>query len=232
MWGCCRSSRQALSPPYQLPQVRRSLGHASVSVDVSLSATVTSPALLFVSMIRWAKHIFIYNPCMKRIVLVVVVAAVLAVSACGGDTEPQPPAVPTSQPEVIDTSDRPRLCRVPPTRTTGEYHRCGWSGVEYHHSTTGEYHRCGWLCRAPQQHRRRVPPPLPGSCRRCNAEAGLDGRGPFGGGRPWKCHRRTGRVCGRRDSRRSRRGASGTARLLPPLPGRPPEQGPVFVTHR
>ena len=39
---------------------------------------------------------------MKRIVLVVVVAAVVAVSACGGDTEPQPPAVPTSQLEVIE----------------------------------------------------------------------------------------------------------------------------------
>ena len=48
------------------------------------------------------KHIFIYNPCMKRTFLVVVVAAVVAVSACGGDTEPQPPAVPTSQPEVIE----------------------------------------------------------------------------------------------------------------------------------
>ena len=39
---------------------------------------------------------------MKRLFLVVVAVAVLAVSACGGDTEPQPPATQPSQLEVIE----------------------------------------------------------------------------------------------------------------------------------
>ena len=43
-----------------------------------------------------------YDPRMKRLFLVVVAVAVLAVSACGGDTEPQPPATAPSQPEVIE----------------------------------------------------------------------------------------------------------------------------------
>ena len=44
----------------------------------------------------------LYDPRMKRLFLVVVAVAVLAVSACGGDTEPQPPATAPSQPEVIE----------------------------------------------------------------------------------------------------------------------------------
>ena len=44
----------------------------------------------------------LYVPRMKRLFLVVVAVAVLAVSACGGDAEPQPPATAPSQPEVIE----------------------------------------------------------------------------------------------------------------------------------
>ena len=44
----------------------------------------------------------LYDPRMKRLFLVVVAVAVLAVSACGGDTEPQPPATAPPQPEVIE----------------------------------------------------------------------------------------------------------------------------------
>ena len=44
----------------------------------------------------------LYDPRMKRLFLVVVAVAVFAVSACGGDTEPQPPATAPSQPEVIE----------------------------------------------------------------------------------------------------------------------------------
>ena len=44
----------------------------------------------------------LYVPRMKRLFLVVVAVAVLAVSACGGDAEPQPPATQPSQPEVIE----------------------------------------------------------------------------------------------------------------------------------
>ena len=58
---------------------------------------------------------------MKRIFLVVVVAAVVAFSACGGDTEPQPPAVPTSQPEVIEpatTAAVSSTTTAPPASTT------------------------------------------------------------------------------------------------------------------
>ena len=44
----------------------------------------------------------LYDPRMKRLFLVVVAVAVLAVSACGGDAEPQPPATAPSQPEVIE----------------------------------------------------------------------------------------------------------------------------------
>ncbi len=43
-----------------------------------------------------------YDPRMKRFFLVVVAVAVLAVSACGGDAEPQPPATAPSQLEVIE----------------------------------------------------------------------------------------------------------------------------------
>lgn len=39
---------------------------------------------------------------MKHVFLRVAVVAVFAVSACGGDTEPQPSTVPPSQPEVIE----------------------------------------------------------------------------------------------------------------------------------
>ena len=44
----------------------------------------------------------LYVPRMKRLFLVVVAVAVLAVSACSGDAEPQPPATQPSQPEVIE----------------------------------------------------------------------------------------------------------------------------------
>ena len=44
----------------------------------------------------------LYDPRMKRLFLVVVAVVVFAVSACGGDTEPQPPATAPSQPEVIE----------------------------------------------------------------------------------------------------------------------------------
>ena len=44
----------------------------------------------------------LYDPRMKRLFLAVVAVAMLAVSACGGDTEPQPPATQPSQPEVIE----------------------------------------------------------------------------------------------------------------------------------
>ena len=48
------------------------------------------------------KHIVIYEPRIKHWLLAVAAVAVLALSACGGDTEPQPPAVQPSQPEVTE----------------------------------------------------------------------------------------------------------------------------------
>ena len=48
------------------------------------------------------KHIVIYEPRIKHWLLAVAAVAVLAFSACGGDTEPQPSAVQPSQPEVIE----------------------------------------------------------------------------------------------------------------------------------
>ena len=44
----------------------------------------------------------LYDPRMKRLFVVVVAVVVFAVSACGGDAEPQPPATQPSQPEVIE----------------------------------------------------------------------------------------------------------------------------------
>ena len=51
---------------------------------------------------------------MKRLFLVVVAVAVFAVSACGGDTEPQPPATAPSQLEVIE----PATTAAPAASTT------------------------------------------------------------------------------------------------------------------
>ena len=51
---------------------------------------------------------------MKRLFLAVVAVAVLAVSACGGDTEPQPPATAPSQLEVIE----PATTAAPAASTT------------------------------------------------------------------------------------------------------------------
>ena len=48
------------------------------------------------------KHIVIYEPRIKHWLLAVAAVAVLAVSACGGDTEPQPSATQPSQPEVTE----------------------------------------------------------------------------------------------------------------------------------
>ena len=56
----------------------------------------------------------LYAPRVKRLFLVVVAVAVLAVSACGGDTEPQPPATAPSQPEVIE----PATTAAPAASTT------------------------------------------------------------------------------------------------------------------
>ena len=44
----------------------------------------------------------LYYPRMKHIFFAALAVVVLAVSACGGDTEPQPPATQSSQPEVIE----------------------------------------------------------------------------------------------------------------------------------
>ena len=56
----------------------------------------------------------LYDPRMKRLFFVVVAVAVLAVSACGGDTEPQPPATAPSQLEVIE----PATTAAPAASTT------------------------------------------------------------------------------------------------------------------
>ena len=58
---------------------------------------------------------------MKHFFLAVVAVAVLAVSACGGDTEPQPPATQTSQLEVIEpatTAAVSSTTAAPPASTT------------------------------------------------------------------------------------------------------------------
>ena len=58
---------------------------------------------------------------MKHFFPAVVTVAVLAVSACGGDTEPQPPATPTSQLEVIEpatTAAVSSTTAAPPASTT------------------------------------------------------------------------------------------------------------------
>ena len=58
---------------------------------------------------------------MKHFFLAVVAVAMLAVSACGGDTEPQPPATQTSQLEVIEpatTAAVSSTTAAPPASTT------------------------------------------------------------------------------------------------------------------
>ena len=60
---------------------------------------------------------------MKHFFLAVVAVAVLAVSACGGDTEPQPPAAQPSQPEVIEPATTTAVAvssttTAPPASTT------------------------------------------------------------------------------------------------------------------
>ena len=70
--------------------LHRFLDHLDVMLRVAV--TVIFSSLLLVSMI----------PVMKYASLAVVVVVVLVVSGCGGDTEPEPSAVQTSQLEVIE----------------------------------------------------------------------------------------------------------------------------------